>query len=550
MADPITTADYIIVGGGLTGCALAARLAEQVKDGAAILLLEAGPEPGTGERFTQPMAGFALQGSELDWSYATAPVPTLENRVLTLAAGKVLGGGSMLNYGGWARGDASDYDAWAKLVKDERWSYKALLPYMKKSERFDKATADPEQNGLEGPIQVTSITASDPKRRYPLREPIQKAWAEVGVHTVPPCNGKLAGLSEFLETWVDGARRPAQLAYNIKGTAVEVRTETTVHRVLFESLPNQLPRATGVLLANGQRISARKEVILAAGAFRSPQLLQLSGVGPAELLARHSIPVVYDAPDVGKNLFDHFAFFQVFHLKPSDKGLALGHADLYDPAFMKGFPTDWVANEALPAPLLQEALRKDGGDVLGVGDKERTHIESIVLYHPLAPGVPFDGTFIGTSIMLTIPTSRGQVTLASSSPDTAPLIETNFFTTAVDKAALIYGARQLMKVLLDTSSGSAYVEAEVAPAPGMEPLRLDSTDDEIEKRIRTVGFPHFHPGGTCAIGTVLDAELRVKGVQGLRVADASVFPASVGGHPQATLYCIAERAAAFIAGGA
>jgi choline dehydrogenase-like flavoprotein len=318
-----TTADYIVVGGGLTGCALATRLSELHNDPSlSILLLEAGRDPRSNPNTTSPMAGFALQGSELDWSYPTAAIPTTANRVLTLAAGKTLGGGSVLNYGGWARGDASDYDAWAQIVDDERWSYNGLLPYMRRSERFSPTEADPQQHGLDGPMKVTSVSASDPKRRYPLREAIQKAWAEVGVERVPSCTGKLAGLSEFLENWDDGVRQPSHLAYGLAG--VQVRTDTLVHRVLFESLPDQLPHVTGVLLADGRQIKARKEVLLATGAFRSPQLLQLSGVGPAALLACYSIPLVHDAPDVGANLFDHFALFQIFRLRRPERGLALG----------------------------------------------------------------------------------------------------------------------------------------------------------------------------------------------------------------------------------
>lgn len=546
-----TAADYVVVGGGLTGCALAARLAELLRDGppVSILILEAGPDPDTNPNVTTPMAGFALQGSELDWAYTTTPASSLANRVLTLTSGRTLGGGSVLNYGGWARGNASDYDAWANIVHDQRWNYENLLPYMKRSEQFSKAFADPEQNGLDGPMKITGVEASDPKRQYPLRGPIQKAWMELGLETVPPCTGKLAGLSEFLETWVDGIRRPAHLAYDLKNArGVQVRTGAMVHRILFESLRNQLPRAVGVMLASGERIIANKEVLLAAGAFRSPQLLQLSGVGSTELLSRHSIPVIHDAPDVGKNLFDHFALYQVFRLKHPERGLALGHPALTDAAFFKGFPTDWNANEALPSAILQEALVQDGdrldeGDLVG-----RTHVETIILYHPLAPGIPVDGTYIGTSVMLTLPTSRGKVELASSSPEDKPLIDPNYFATAVDRSALVYGARRLLECLLGTSSGQDVVESEVAPGPRMTPLDQHSTTTEIEERIRSVGLPHFHPAGTCALGSVLDAELRVKGVQGLRVVDASVFPAPLAGHPQASLYCLAERAAAFIAG--
>jgi choline dehydrogenase-like flavoprotein len=182
----LTVADYIIVGGGLTGCALATRLAEMLGPSISILLLEAGPDPSSNPNTTTPMAGFGHQWSELDWGYPTAPIPTIANRVITLSAGKTLGGGSVLNYGGWARGDASDYDAWARIVGDERWSYNGLLPYLRRSERFSKTEGNPQQHGLGGPMKVTSISASDPKRQYPLRGAIQKAWAEIGVEPVPP----------------------------------------------------------------------------------------------------------------------------------------------------------------------------------------------------------------------------------------------------------------------------------------------------------------------------------------------------------------------------
>ncbi|RDW82351.1 glucose-methanol-choline oxidoreductase-like protein [Coleophoma cylindrospora] len=545
-----TIVDYIVVGGGLTGCAVATRLAERLGPSVSVLLVEAGPDPSGNPNTTTPMAGFALEGSELDWSYPSSPIPTIGDRVLKNPAGKTLGGGSVLNYGGWARGDASDYDAWAKIVGDERWSYDGLLPYMKRSEKFNKldANANPQQHGFDGPIKVTGISASDPKRRYPLREPIQKAWAELGIERVPSGSGKLAGLSEFLETWDNGIRQPAHLAYGLAG--VDVRTEIAVHKVLFESLSGKTPRATGILLVDGRQIQARKEIILATGALRTPQLLQLSGVGPAAALARHSIPLIYDSPGVGTNLFDHFALFQVFQLRHPERGLALGHPALADPAFVKGLPVDWVVNEALTPSLLKQAVAEDGDsdDTQGLGKTGRTHAETMILYIPYVPGLPFNGTYIATSVMLTLPTSRGTVGLASASPTDPPVIEPNYFATAMDRAALVHGARRLLQCLTGTTVGQDLVETEVAPVPGMKPLTLESSTEEIEERIRAVGSPHFHAAGTCALGSVVDAELRVKGVEGLRITDASIFPAPLGGHPQATLYAIAERAAAIIAG--
>jgi choline dehydrogenase-like flavoprotein len=362
------------------------------------------------------------------------------------------------------------------------------------------------------------------------------------------CGGHLAGLSEFLETWDNGIRQPAHLAYDLTG--VDARTETPVHRILFEQSSSQVPHAAGVLLADGRQIKARTEILLSTGALKSPQLLQLSGIGPASLLASHSIPLVHDSPGVGANLFEHFALFQVFKLRDPDRGLSLGHPNLADPAFMKGMPVDWSVNEALPTDLLHEALAADGDslDAQALGQNGRPHVETMVLYTPMAPGVPVDGSFIATSLMLTLPTSRGTVGLVSSSPDDKPLIEPNYFATTMDRAALVYGVRRLLQCLTGTTAGKDIVESEVAPMPGMTPLTLESSTEEIEERVRAIGAPHIHAAGTCALGSVLTTDLQVKGVQGLRVVDASVFPAPVGGHPQATLYALAERAAAMIAG--
>lgn len=320
--------------------------------------------------------------------------------------------------------------------------------------------------------------------------------------------------------------------------------------MLFGHLPGQLPRATGILLGDGRQIKAQKEVILATGTLKSPQLLQLSGVGPADLLAQHSIPLIHDTPEVGANLFDHFALFQVFRLRDPERGLAVGHPALADPAFLKGLPVDWIVNKALPTPLLKQALAEDGYtlDHQELGKPERIHVETMILCHSYVPGIPIDGTYIATSVMLTLPTSRGRVGLTSAPPIDPPLIEPNYFATSTDRAVLVCGVCRLLECFTWTVAGQDVIETEIAPVPRMNPLTVDSSTEEIEDRIRKVGIPHIHAAGTCALGKVLDAEFRVKGVQGLRVVDASVFPAPLGGHPQATLYGLAERAAAMIAG--
>ena len=536
-------ADYILIGGGLTGCAVASRLKES-NPSLDVLIIEAGKDPSDNPNTISPMGGFALAGSELDWAYQTVPQANTDYRKHTLVAGKTLGGGSILNYGGWARGDASDYDCWAKTVGDPRWSYHGLLPYMRKTEKFYNIKADREQHGFDGQIKVTSVLESDPKRRYPLCEPVKNAWIELGVKfNDNPCSGNLAGISEFLENWDNGIRQPAQLAYSLKG--VQILTDAMVHRVLFSKNDTGDPAASEVLLADGRKFKARKEIIITAGSYRTPQILMLSGVGPAETLSKYGIPVVRENSAVGQNLFDHFALYQVWKLRNPEKGLALGSPLLTDPAFFKGLPSDWNVNEAVPLDKLKEALREDGAVDESLADPGRSHIETLVVYTAMAPGVPVDGTFITTSVMLLLPSSRGSISITSSSPTDPPAIDSNYYSTQTDRVSLIHGVRRVTQALTETSAGKGFIECEVPP-PGMQPIEADSADGGIDARIRAAGIAHFHPTGGAAMGRVVDTNLKVIGVRGLRIADSSVLPVPLGGHPQATLYALAEQAAEII----
>ena len=546
--------DFIIVGGGLTGCALASRL-RQRRPSLEILVLEAGVDPTGNPNVTTFAGGFALVGSDLDWAYKTVPQVFTDNRIHTINAGKALGGGSVINFQGWARGDARDYDEWAKAVEDPRWSYKGMLPFFRNTECFSNPKADPEAHGFSGPIYVTTVSASDPKRRYPLREPVRAAWTELGVELNPnPCSGILTGIAEWLETWHNGERQPAHLAYNLQG--VRVITGATAHRVLFSKDKEGKNVASGVLLADGRQFLARKEIILSAGALRTPQILMLSGIGPPEVLSKFSIPTISEAPEVGKNVSDHFAFFQIWKVRNPERGLALGSPLLTDSAYFKGLPCDWAVNEATPLHLLKLALEKDIAEgTVNLADKDqsrtilepgRCHVETIVIYAPVGmPSIPMDGSYISTSVMLVLPTSRGSITLASTSPTDPPAIDSKFYATHADRVSLIYGTRRVLQALLETSAGKEYIEGEVAP-PGFPSLTAQSTDEDIDARIRATGTPHYHPAGSAAMGKVVDPDLRVYGVQRLRVADLSVLPVPIGGHPQATLYALAEQAADMI----
>ncbi|KAI4219890.1 MAG: hypothetical protein L6R36_008007 [Xanthoria steineri] len=539
--------DYVIIGGGLTGCVIASRLSQHDPN-LQVLLVEAGIDASENPLTKDIGGAFALAGSDLDYNYKTSPQTNTNDRVHTATAGKVLGGGSILNYGLWLRGDARDYDQWAKLVGDERWSYKGLLPYFKKSENHVKAKQAPEHRGSDGPIRITSVFESDPKRRYGLREPVKAAWEEMGLQENPRADcGSIQGICESLENWDEGKRQPSNLAYCLEN--VRVLTSAVVHKVIITGDPDGNLKASNVVLADGRQIQVRKEIILSAGTIKTPQILMLSGIGPAGLLSGQGIPVVKDNAEVGNNYFDHFALFQTWKLCNPEKGFSTGGPGWDEPALSKGLPFDWTVNEGIPSSLLRSAMRMDAANGKmndeSLMDPAKAFVETMVFYSPVGAPVPVDGSYIATSTMLLVPTSRGSLQLVSSSPEDPPAIDPNFYDTKVDRTALIHGVRRVLRALLQTTSGNEYVEREEAPE-GMPSLSADSSDAEIDARIRMAGVSHAHAAGTAAMGKVVDSHLRVLGIAGLRVADASILPVAIGGHPQATLYGLAEQAAEMI----
>lgn len=515
------SADYIIVGGGLTGCAIASCL-HQSENKPSVTLIEAGPDPTGKANCDTFLNGLSLLGGDVDYAYKSEPVPATVDRVHTLNAGKTLGGGSVLNFGGWQHADAADYNQWADTVGDKRWSYQGIKPYLEKTEaRFRPA-----------PV------SSDPERQYPLRSPMEAAWREMNVKDANLSSGSIAGLSEFMENSKDGLRQPSHVAYDLNG--VDILTDTLVRCVAFKG-----KRATGILLADGRQINARKEVIICAGAYRTPQLLMLSGIGCPETLTQHNIPVIHDSPAVGKNLFDHFAIYMAFRLRDSNAGHALGTAAWTKPSLLKGLPWDWVVSLTAPRELLEKYPAQ-----FKHADK-RTLFEVIALYVPPGiPGIPIDGTHIATSTMLLLQQSRGTVSIQSNSPGVQPKIQPNYLQADHDLEVLKHATRFTLSAMLGTNSLKGIVQSETPPSgsglEGLVPLTPDVSDEILEERIRRTGMQHHHSGGTAAMGKVVDMEGRVVGLEGLRVADASVIPIPLGGHPQATLYAMAEQLADMI----
>ncbi|KAI0469214.1 choline dehydrogenase [Xylaria cf. heliscus] len=538
MAD--LAADYIIVGGGLTGSIIASRLSQSPQK-PKVILLEAGSDPSGNSAAASFLSGLSLLGGEFDYAYRSEPVTNTANRIHTLNSGKALGGGTLINYGGWLRADFADYNNWAEVVGDNRWSYEGFKPWFRKSERFYDPNADADVHGFDGPMYVTSVSAAQSgARKYPLRSPVKKAWEELSIQpNLQKKDGIIAGLTEFCENSLRGMRQPSNVAYPLDN--VQVFTNTLVHKIIFTDTT-----ATGVELDNGRKVAARKEVIICAGTYRTPQVLMLSGIGPAPVLREHNIPILYDSPYVGQNLHDHFAIYLAFRLRDPSLGYAPASASWKDPALFKCFPWDWVVSAPLPTHL---------GEKHGIEPKEqkRNLYEVITPYVPPGiPGIPVDGAHLATSTMLILPSSRGTVSIRSNKPNEPPRIQPNYLSTSLDRDTLIYATRQTLRHMVATNSMSAVVECESPPSGeglrGLTPLTVDASDEVIEDRIRRTGMQHHHSGGTAAMRKVVDTEGRVIGVKGLRCADASIIPIPLGGHPRATLYPMAEQLASMIIG--
>ncbi|KAI0975961.1 hypothetical protein F4678DRAFT_419188 [Xylaria arbuscula] len=400
MAD-LMTADYIIVGGGITGCVIASRISQSAKK-PKVVLLEAGSDPSGNAASKGFLTGLSLLGSDFDYSYQSEPVANTANRVHSFNLGKALGGGSDLNYGGWLQADSADYDEWAKIVGDKRWSYEGLQPWFRKTEKFYGLDMDTDEHGSDGPMYITSVSAAESgTRKYPLREPVRQAWSELGVFpNLDKETGKIAGLTEMWENARDGTGQPSNIVYPLD--RVEGFTNTTVQKAAFTG-----STANGVVLSDSRRIAAHKEVIICAGAYRTLQVLMRSGVGPSSVLTKYGIPIVHEASSVGENLQDHLAIYLAFRLRDPSRGYAMGRLAWKNPALFKGLSWDWVVSAPLPA----EVIKKRNIDVK---EHSRNLYEVITLYLAAGiPGIPLDGTHIATSTMLLLPTSRGQVSIQS-----------------------------------------------------------------------------------------------------------------------------------------
>lgn len=545
MAAENSECDVLIIGGGTAGCVVASRL-HQLRSDLSITVVEKGPDAREHPYVQSPLTAPLLPTVGLVNIYETVPQPQFNGRKIRNFAGNMLSGSSGVNYGLWMRGSAADYDLWAQSAGDNRWSYAGLLPYLRKTEHHFDEKGDREQHGFEGPMYTTA------GRDYPLRNTVLAAFKRLGYGESADGNsGKPSGIRTWTENWRDGKRQPAATVYDLSG--VKLILETAVHRILTSKQAGEDWKATGVQLADGRKLVARRQVILSAGAHKNPQILMLSGIGPAKELLKYNITTIIDLPGVGQNLWDHFSLFQWWRLKNPEKGLAVGSPAFADnPKHALGNPAEFLVDDRVADDEIGEALQKDGAE-RSIGSTYpdllpgRRHYTMLIVYAPMGLGgsETLDGSVITTIVLDYLPSSRGTITLSSADPEAQPVVDPKYYTTERDRLVLRSATRRMMQVI-ETPEMEEVVRDEIVGSEG-KPLTSKSPDEDIDQRVAQDAQVWHHPSGTCAMGSVVDSKLMLKGTSNLRVIDSSVFPSPISATTQASVYALAESAADMLA---
>lgn len=522
--------DYIVVGGGSSGCVMASRLSEDAKT--RVLLIESGHRDSH-PWIHVPATFFKVieKGRDIV-AYVGEKDPGVNNRDSVVLQGHVIGGGSSVNAMVYIRGNASDYDQWAQLG-NRGWSYRDVLPAFRDLE--DNMTFSDQFHGQGGELHV-----SETNFHHPLSRAFIRAAQEAGLPYNPDFNGaQQEGVGFYQTTTHRGRRWSSAQAFLRKAEGrsnLVIRTQTRVARVIFEG-----SRASGVQLEDGTRLTARREVVLCAGAIETPRLLQLSGVGPAAHLARHGIAVVADLPGVGENYQDHLECpVQAETLDPismfgEDKGLkAVRHFAQY---------------MATRTGILASNVVECGGfaDVSGMGQPDiQFHVLPAMVGWADRDPIQAHGICINPCFLR--PRSRGSVRLRSADPRERALFDAGSFRDPADLEVLVRGVELSLRIL-EQPSLARLMRRRALPEPGVE-----KDPEALRHYVRQACKTVFHPSGTAKMGpetdpmAVVDSELRVRGVTGLRVADASIMPTLVSGNTNAPTMMIAERASRFITG--
>ena len=527
-----TSFDYVIVGGGSAGCVLASRLSEDPK--VSVCLLEVGG-PDKSLLIHMPAGVVAMVPTKINnWAFETVPQAGLNGRRGYQPRGKTLGGSSSINAMLYVRGHRRDYDHWAQLG-NSGWSYDEVLPYFRKAEHNE--TWRNEFHGQGGPLNVAELRSPSS-----LNQRFLQAAQNQGLPLNADYNGaEQFGAFMYQVTHKNGERCSAAKGYltpHLSRPNLKVMTQVLTEKVLLEQ-----GRAIGVKArvdGTVQEIRARREVILSAGAFGSPQLLQLSGIGPGAWLQQHGIATQVDLPGVGENLQDHIDY--VFTYRTRSDTDTLGVSLSGGLRVVRGV-SQWKRERQ---GLMTTSVAESGAFVrsrpdVEVPDLQLVFVQGIVDDHARKLHL---GHGFSCHVDVLRPRSRGSVRIASPDPAAAPLIDPAFLADEEDLELLMIGADLQRRILDDPAFDDVR---------GQPLYALDQNDrDALEQDIRNRADTQYHPVGSCRMGpdpmAVVDAQLRVHGVQGLRVVDASIMPTLIGGNTNAPTIMIAEKAADLIRG--
>ena len=532
--------DYVIVGGGTAGCVLANRLSAD--PAVQVLLLEAGGKDDWIWIHIPVGYIYCIGNPRTDWCYKTEPDPGLNGRSILYARGKVLGGCSSINAMLYLRGQARDYDEWARLTGDSSWAWHNVLPVFKQTEDHWRGAAELHGAATEGgPGHEWRVEKQ--RLSWEILDAFADAAAEAGIPKVEDFNlGNNEGVSRFEVNQRTGVRWNAVKAF--LRPARDRRNLTVMTGCLVTKLRMDGKRCLGVEFEQkGTRLfaAAKRDTILSAGSIGSPQILQLSGIGPAALLQQHGIPVVHDLPGVGANLQDHLQLRMAFKVKNVRTLNTMVHS-LWGKAKMG---LEYALSRSGPLSMAPSQLgafvKSDPGQAT---PNLEYHVQPLSLDKFGDPLHTFDA--FTASVCNLRPTSRGSVRIKSADPRAHPAIMLNYLSTEEDRRIAAQALRLTRRIVSGTQAMKRYVPEEFLPGPGFE------TDEDLARAAGNVGTTIFHPVGTCKMGAdgdpmaVTTPQLAVRGIAGLRVIDASVMPTITSGNTNSPTVMIAERGQAIL----